>query len=258
MTFPSFAGARFVVRTVGVSDYDSLQTQVPPPHTQGPAVPDQLHPERSHDQRRRLALGRRRRAASAHRTSSGWDLENDMGLSGFHTKHAFVFSGGYDLPGKGALLGGWSVNWVLSMPTAGRRRRSAARVATGVGRRLLRAARRRSVRGRHDVTSSTTRPPSPIRLRSRRSGRRTSARWAASAARSPARRCGSSTWASRSGSGSSGQSRLEFRAEAFNVTNTPAFNLPGSLNFHDARNFASISSMRNAPRQVQLGLKFYW
>jgi hypothetical protein len=52
--------------------------------------------------------------------------------------------------------------------------------------------------------------------------------------------------------------RLEFRMEAFNVTNTPAFNLPGSLNFQDARNFASISSMRNAPRQMQLGLKLYW
>jgi hypothetical protein len=55
-----------------------------------------------------------------------------------------------------------------------------------------------------------------------------------------------------------GARRLEFRAEAFNVTNTPAFNQPGSLNFLDARNFASISSMRNSPRQMQLGLKLYW
>ena len=35
--------------------------------------------------------------------------------------------------------------------------------------------------------------------------------------------------------------QVEFRAEAFNVTNTPAFSQPGSLNFLDARNFASIS-----------------
>lgn len=55
-----------------------------------------------------------------------------------------------------------------------------------------------------------------------------------------------------------GGRRFEFRAEAFNVTNTAAFNLPGSLNFLDARNFASISSMRNSPRQVQLGIKLYW
>jgi hypothetical protein len=52
--------------------------------------------------------------------------------------------------------------------------------------------------------------------------------------------------------------RFEVRAESFNLTNTPSFNLPGSLNFGDARNFASITSMRNAPRQFQLGAKVYW
>ena len=57
----------------------------------------------------------------------------------------------------------------------------------------------------------------------------------------------------RSSSGLWGQRQFEFRAEAFNVTNTPSFNLPGSLNFGDARNFASITSMRNTPRQIQLG-----
>ena len=55
-----------------------------------------------------------------------------------------------------------------------------------------------------------------------------------------------------------GQRQFEIRAEAFNITNTPAFNLPGSLNFLDAKNFASITSMRNAPRQIQLGAKVYW
>ena len=55
-----------------------------------------------------------------------------------------------------------------------------------------------------------------------------------------------------------GSSKAEFRLEVFNLTNTPSFNLPGSLNFGDARNFASITSMRNTPRQMQVGLKFYW
>jgi hypothetical protein len=55
-----------------------------------------------------------------------------------------------------------------------------------------------------------------------------------------------------------GQRQFEIRVEIFNVTNTAAFELPGSLNFLDARNFASISRMRNAPRQVQLGAKLYW
>jgi hypothetical protein len=55
-----------------------------------------------------------------------------------------------------------------------------------------------------------------------------------------------------------GERRFEVRAEAFNLTNTPAFALPGSLNFQDARNFASITAMRNNPRQIQLGAKVYW
>jgi hypothetical protein len=55
-----------------------------------------------------------------------------------------------------------------------------------------------------------------------------------------------------------GLGRLELRAEAFNLTNTPAFNLPGSLDYRDSVNFASITSMRNTPRQFQLGVKLYW
>jgi hypothetical protein len=55
-----------------------------------------------------------------------------------------------------------------------------------------------------------------------------------------------------------GQRQFEIRAEAFNITNTPAFNLPGSLDYRDAKNFASITSMRNTPRQFQLGAKIYW
>ena len=55
-----------------------------------------------------------------------------------------------------------------------------------------------------------------------------------------------------------GQRQFEVRVEAFNITNTPSFNLPGSLNFQDARNFASITAMRNTPRQFQIGAKLYW
>src|SRR5262249_60951528 len=47
--------------------------------------------------------------------------------------------------------------------------------------------------------------------------------------------------------------QFEIRVEIFNVTNTAAFNLPGSLNYLDARNFSSITSVGNVPRQVQPG-----
>jgi hypothetical protein len=41
----------------------------------------------------------------------GWGgLDNEWGLAYFHTKHALTFNGMWELPGKGALLGGWNVS----------------------------------------------------------------------------------------------------------------------------------------------------
>jgi hypothetical protein len=55
--------------------------------------------------------------------------------------------------------------------------------------------------------------------------------------------------------------RFEFRVESFNLTNTPAFAQPGSLNYLNTANFARITSTRdnpNDPRELQFALKFYW
>lgn len=49
--------------------------------------------------------------------------------------------------------------------------------------------------------------------------------------------------------------RSEFRAELFNLTNSPMFNIPTS-NFA-ASNFGRLEVQRNNPRQVQLALKLY-
>jgi hypothetical protein len=46
---------------------------------------------------------------------------------------------------------------------------------------------------------------------------------------------------------------LEFRAEAFNATNTPIFGAPGTT--FGAATFGVISSAGNAPRQIQVGLR---
>lgn len=54
---------------------------------------------------------------------------------------------------------------------------------------------------------------------------------------------------------------FEFRAEAFNLTNTPNFAQPGSLNFTTPNTFAAISATRdnpNDPREIQLSLKYYF
>jgi len=54
--------------------------------------------------------------------------------------------------------------------------------------------------------------------------------------------------------------RLEIRAEAFDITNTPSFSNPGSLTFTSPTTFASITSTRdaNSSRQLQFAAKYYW
>ena len=54
---------------------------------------------------------------------------------------------------------------------------------------------------------------------------------------------------------------LEFRAECFNLTNTPNFSNPSTLNYLNAVSFGKIASIRDNPndaRELQFGLKFYW
>ncbi len=50
--------------------------------------------------------------------------------------------------------------------------------------------------------------------------------------------------------------RLEFRCEAFNLTNTPIFAIPDA--FISDPNFGQVSSTANTERQIQLALKFYF
>jgi len=54
------------------------------------------------------------------------------------------------------------------------------------------------------------------------------------------------------------QAKLELRAEAFNLTNTPNFSAPGNLNFTSPATFAAITSTRDNSRQLQFAAKIYW
>jgi hypothetical protein len=54
------------------------------------------------------------------------------------------------------------------------------------------------------------------------------------------------------------QFTLQFRAEAFNATNTPSFGNPGNLNYTSAANFSQITSERGTPRLYQLALKLFY
>ena len=103
-----------LIRTVGVSSYDSLQVKFQRRYHKGlQFLTSYTLGEAKSNAGDSLSGGNlgNLRAPDV----VGWDLKNDIGLSGFHTKHAFVFSGNYDLPGSGAILGGWRANWVLSL-----------------------------------------------------------------------------------------------------------------------------------------------
>jgi hypothetical protein len=55
-----------------------------------------------------------------------------------------------------------------------------------------------------------------------------------------------------------GPNALEFRAEAFNLTNTPNFSQPGTLTY-TSTSFAQITGTRDAPtdaRELQFALKY--
>ena len=55
-----------------------------------------------------------------------------------------------------------------------------------------------------------------------------------------------------------GESHAEFRAEAFNLTNTPSFSLPSDTNYKDPTNFGKITSNQGSARVLQLAVKYLW
>ena len=254
--WPDFQRNSLLVRTVGVSSYDSLQAKF----------------------RRRLINGLQFLVSytlSESKTNAGdslsgggvgglrapdvagWDLKNDIGLSGFHTRHALVFSGSYDLPGDGAILGGWRGNWNVSI-YSGQAQTINCQPATGEGTGCYALVVGDPYSGSHDVNQfynpAAFANPSPVTTVGQTDfsplgGKRSQVTGPAMRQLDMGVAKQFRIW---------GQRQFEIRAEAFNVTNTPAFNLPGSLDFRDARNFASITSMRNTPRQFQLGAKIYW
>jgi outer membrane receptor protein involved in Fe transport len=254
--WPSFARGSLLVRTVGVSSYDSLQMKFQRRFHRGLQF---LLSYTLSDAKTNAGDSLSGGGVGGLRAPDvdGWDLENDIGLSAFHTRHALVFSGNYDLPGRGAIIGGWRVNWVFSA-YSGQAQTIGCPVATGAGTGCYALV----VGDPYGVDQTVEQFYNP----------------AAFANPDPVTAVGQTDFSPLGGTRSQvtgppmrqldmglakqfqvfGERRFEIRVEAFNVTNTPAFNLPGSLNFQDARNFASITSMRNAPRQIQLGAKLYW
>jgi hypothetical protein len=254
--WPNLARGSLLIRTVGVSSYDSLQVKFQRRYYKGLQflMSYTLSEAKSNagDSLSGGNLGPLRAPDVA-----GWDLKNDIGLSPFHTKHALVLSGSYDFPGRGAILGGWQTHWVASF-YSGQPQTVTCTPATGAGTNCYALL----VGDPYDIDQTVDHWYNP----------------AAFANPAPVAAIGQTDFSPLGGTRghligpglkqldlgfgkqiSIGSSRrLEIRGEAFNVTNTPSFQQPGSLNFLDTRNFATITQMRNTPRQFQVGAKIYW
>ena len=256
VTWPDFARGSLLDRTVGVSSYDSLQTKFQRRYHAGLqfllSYTLGIAKTNAGDQLSGGGVGNLRAPDVV-----GWDLANDIGLAGFHTRHSLVFSGNYDLPGSGAAIGGWRVDWVLSL-YSGQAQTINCTPATGSGTLCYALVVGDPYAGSHNVDQfynpAAFANPAPVATIGQTDfsplgGKR-------SQVTGPPLRQLDLGVAKQFRIG--GERRFEIRGEVFNVTNTAAFNLPGSLNFLDAKNFASITSMRNTPRQVQIGAKIHF
>jgi hypothetical protein len=254
--WPNFARGSLFVRTVGVSSYDSLQMKFQRRYHQGLQflVSYTLSEAKTNagDSLSGGGVGGLRAPDVV-----GWDLKNDIGLSGFHTRHAFVFSGNYDIPGSGPVFGGWRTDWVLSL-YSGQPQTINCTPATGSGTGCYALVVGDPYEGAGTVNQyynpAAFRNPAPVATIGQTDfsplgGTR-------SQVIGPPLRQLDMGFAKQIQIG--GGRRFEIRGEAFNVTNTAAFALPGSLDFRDTRNFASITGLRNSPRQIQIGAKIYW
>jgi hypothetical protein len=204
----------------------------------------------------------------------GFGIGADLARADFDVRRIFHFSGTYDLPfGKGrdfgksahgiqqAVLGGWSTNFIATAQD-GQPFTVACSITTSAGSGCnanvvsgVSPYQNSSVA--HFVNAAAFSNPSPVTA------------------------VGQSSFAALGGSPTqvSGPPyrRIdlslfkrfdfterfygEFRAEIFNITNTPNFSNPTSLNFANATSFGQITSTRdspNDPREIQFALKIYW
>ena len=203
----------------------------------------------------------------------GFGLKKEMALASFHVGQALTVSGSYDLPiGKGraqlagagrvtqAVLGGWSTNWIVTLyggqpQTIGC---SGGTTAAGLGCAAFLTGEPLYLKSveRWYGASAFRQPPVTAQIGqsdlSPLGGARTQV------IGPPYRKMDFSIFKNFA---VTERYRLEFRAESFNLTNTPAFANPSQTNFLDTNNFGRITSTRNNPndaRQVQLALKLYF
>ncbi len=205
----------------------------------------------------------------------GFGIKGDYGLCDYDIPKVFHLSGTYDLPiGRGrqflahsnglvnAVLGGWTTNYILTLQNGQPGTVPCViTTAAGFGCNALLVPGQSVTAGPHDVNqwlnpNAFTSPPVVTAV-------------------------GQSDYAPLGGAPTqfygpgfhrldfsvfkifpiTERTRVEFRGEFFNLTNTPNFSSPSYLDYTNPTNFGKISSTRdgqNDQREIQFALKLYW
>ena len=197
--------------------------------------------------------------------ANAYDPEANYGPAFFDARHNFVLSANYELPfGKGrkcaadasnvmdAIIGGWRLSGIFQarsgLPDHGHRRPRP--FAAGHARQRAAELRRRSeaVGSEHQSLDRHQR----LRRRAARHVRQLSDR---RGGRAPGYKNIDAVLAKQFNVG--GSRYFEFRAEAFNLTNTPSFG-PPARDINAPNTFGTITSTVSSPRTVEMVLKFFF
>jgi hypothetical protein len=270
--FPDFARGSSYASTIGTANYHALQTKYQHSFTKGlTTLVSYTYSKALTDAGDLLSNG----SLAGFRATNipGVGAQYDYGLAAFDIRHAFTASGTYDLPfGRDRkyvignrygelLLGGWSTNFILTLDD-GQPQTINCATPTGAGTGCYALYTGVSpYSGQHNVQQfynpAAFATPAAV-TQVGQSDISPLGGGPAQVTGPPIRRLDFSVFKQFPITEST---RVEFRAESFNLTNTPSFGQPGSLGYLNTANFARITSTRDAPngaRELQFALKLYW
>ena len=272
IAFPDFARGSPYLDTIGISSYNALQVKLEKRYSSGLALLISYAFQKTlTDAGDSLNGG----GLQGYRATGIIGIQGDYGPAAFDVRHAFTGSGTYELPvGRGKpyfgtgsnrfaqfILGNWSLNWILTVNT-GQPQTVPCATATGAGT----GCNADGVSGSNPYAGQSV------------SHFYNAAAFATPAAVSSVGQTDLSPLGGGQGqvygpafrrldlslfkSFPLGETRrFEFRAESFNLSNTPNFALPSNLNYVNTVNFGQITATRDNPndaRELQFALKFYW
>jgi hypothetical protein len=266
--FPDWNASSPYFRTAGDSSYNSLQTKWTHRTSKGlDVLLGYTLAKVLSDAGDSLSNG----GAGGFRAPGFVPISNDTGLASFNIKNQFVASGSYAVPvghGKGFLnkmngigeviLGGWSVNGILTFDS-GQPDNIGSNINTGAGLGANAVTvpgvnKYRKTLASYFNPAAFTNPPVVTSV-----GETSLAPLGGAPDQVNGPGYKDFDFSVFKNFRVTESSHAEFRAEAFNLTNTPSFGLPGNLNYQGNNpNFGQITSTISTARVLQFAFKYYW